>query len=86
LIIIVFAVINAITLPLEMAFEEEINKLSFIGGLTWATTAIFLVDIVVGFLTSFINVSSGDEIFSIKMIAMNYLIQGTFLSDFISTI
>ena len=69
-----------------MAFEEEINKLSFIGGLTWMTTVIFLIDIIVGFLTSFINVSSGDEIFSIKMIASNYLIQGTFFSDFISTI
>lgn len=50
------------------------------------TTVIFLIDIIVGFLTSFINVSSGDEIFSIKMIASNYLIQGTFFSDFISTI
>lgn len=69
-----------------MAFEEEINKLSFISELNYLTTAIFALDIIVGFVTSYINVSSGDEIYSLTMIAKNYLIVGTFTSDFISTI
>lgn len=68
-IIIFFAVINALTLPMEIAFEvylDEIKELVVINGIT---TSIFAFDILVGFFTSYINVSTGDEIFGFQMIA-----------------
>jgi hypothetical protein len=46
---------------------------------------LFTIDIVVGFLTTYINVSSGDDITDVKMIAMNYILRGTFFLDVIST-
>lgn len=84
--IIMFAVLNAITLPLEIAFLKELERLTFLGPLTLLTTFIFIVDIIANFLTSFIYVSSGDEIYGLGMIAENYIFKGTFLADFISSI
>ena len=46
---------------------------------------LFVGDIIIGFLTSYINVSSGDDITNMKMIAMNYIFHGTFLLDIFST-
>ena len=46
--------------------------------------AAFTVDIIIQFLTSYINVSSGDEIMKPSMIARRYL-AGEFTIDFIST-
>jgi hypothetical protein len=51
------------------------------------TIVVFVVDIIIAFLSSFINVSTGDEIFDIKLIAINYIFyEGTFWVDFISSI
>lgn len=85
-IIILFACINAFTLPLEIAFEETINAVKGKRVLTGLTIGIFLIDVGVGFFTSYINVSSGDEIFSLQKIATNYIVKGTFTSDLISSI
>ena len=85
-LIILFACINAFSLPLEIAFEDSIATVPGKDELTVLTTVIFLLDVVVGFFTSYINVSSGDEIFSLSLIAKNYLVKGTFPSDFISSI
>ena len=53
----------------------------------YLTIIVFTVDIVIAFLSSFINVSTGDEIFDIKLIAINYVfVEGSFWVDFISTI
>ena len=45
---------------------------------------IYVVDIVFGFLTSYINSYTGDEIFGLRLIAKNYL-ASEFLVDFLST-
>lgn len=49
------------------------------------TTLLFFLDMIIGFFTSYINVSSGDEIFGMRMIARNYICKGTFLIDILST-
>ena len=49
------------------------------------TIIVFAIDIFIIFFSSFINVTSGDEIFDMKLIAINY-IQGPFWIDFISTV
>jgi hypothetical protein len=46
---------------------------------------LFVGDIIIGFLTSYINVSSGDDITNLKMIAINYIFHGTFFLDIFST-
>lgn len=46
---------------------------------------VFVMDMVVGFLTSYINVSSGEEVFGLKYVAINYICHGTFIIDFLST-
>ena len=46
----------------------------------------FYIDIVVGFTTSYIDTLKGDEIFSMRKIAHNYMIEGDFVIDFLSTV
>ena len=36
-------------------------------------------------MTSYVNVSSGDEIFGAKMVAKNYILNGSFVIDILST-
>lgn len=86
IIIIVCAVVNAIFLPLEIAFNEMIEKLTWYEILDNIMTCIFATDILVGFFTSYVNISSGDEIFSMSMIANNYIFKGSFVIDMLSTI
>lgn len=84
-IIIIFAIQNAITLPLEIAFHNELKDIKLLSVLEWLTMVIFFLDIIVGFNTSYINVASGDEIYGQKMIAVNYIWNGTFIIDILST-
>ena len=99
--IIMFAIINGIVLPLNLAFnktfEFEDEKLKEEGS-TFSivktfevfgiiTTVVFGIDIVVNFLSSYINVSTGDEIHDAKRIALNYIFyEKSFWIDFISTV
>jgi hypothetical protein len=45
----------------------------------------FLMDIGIGFFTSYLDISSGDVIYSLNRIANNYIFNGTFLVDILST-
>ena len=90
-IIIIFAILNGLSLPLEIAFNDQISSggstsiETLIKVLNGITVVVFTLDIITGFLTSYINVSSGDEIFSLKMIAINYIMNGSFVIDILST-
>jgi hypothetical protein len=46
---------------------------------------IFLLDVIIGFNTSYINVQSGEEINGYRFIAYNYVWRSTFFLDIIST-
>lgn len=51
------------------------------------TTIVFAIDIFVAFISTFIKVSTGDEIYDLKKIAINYVfIDRSFWIDFISTV
>ena len=43
------------------------------------------MDIALGFMSSYVDVASGDEIFAPKKIAYHYVFKGSFLIDFLST-
>jgi hypothetical protein len=72
-------------LPLSISFKEEMSGVLAIDILDNCTTLLFFLDMIIGFFTSYINVSSGDEIFGMRMIARNYICKGTFLIDILST-
>ena len=103
--IIFMALVNAITLPLELAFFKSFERIDesnaaaalargedpplttsmLFFGLNYFSMAIFLVDIVMGFFTSYLDIGSGDEIYEIKKVAKNYVVNGTFIVDLLST-
>lgn len=84
MIIIIFAIQNSIVLPLGLAFKDtKDNALFKVADVI--TIALFFTDIVICFFTSYINVSSGDEIFGMRMIARNYICKQTFFIDILST-
>ena len=85
-IIIFFAIVNGIGLPLEIAFNDIIDNLEWYKVIDNITTFVFVLDILFGFFTSYVNISSGDEIFGMRMIAINYITNGSFIIDLLSTV
>ena len=53
--------------------------------INYVSMVIFLIDIIKGFLTSYVDVKSGDEIVDPKLIAYRYLSSGLFALDLMST-
>ena len=88
MLIILCALTTAFFVPVEIAFDS-IDR-TFDG--YWITHVlditvdiIFLIDIVVGFLSEFTDTASGDQIRNPKRIAINYM-QGTFFFDAVSSL
>ena len=48
-------------------------------------TVIFIMDVILGFITSYINVQTGDEVYGYKFISKEYVFRGTFVIDILST-
>ena len=81
------AIWNAIWTPLTISFEraQEIGGSTAFICIDAFVDTIFWMDIFLQFATSYVNPSSGDEIFAPKKIAKHYLFEGSFLIDFMST-
>ena len=81
------AIWNAIWTPLTIAFDRaaELSEGDALSAIDRTVDGIFVLDIIIGFLSSYIDVANGDEIFDPKMIAKNYMLKGTFFVDFVST-
>ena len=71
--VIVLAVINTIYLPYIFAFDLPEDTVNMFNYLTLVVNFFFLLDIIIIFRTTFINSTTGDEIWSPAMIAMNYI-------------
>ena len=83
----VIAIYNCLWTPLTISFDyameqEKTNKL--IRVLDFTFMGFYTIDIVIQFLTSFINVETGDEITKPSLIANRYF-WGEFPIDFMST-
>lgn len=86
-LVMTLAIWNALWTPLTIAFEyasEMSGHLPFTA-IDYIVDSIFTIDIILGFLSSYVDVANGDEIFAPKMIALHYVFQGSFLVDFMST-
>jgi hypothetical protein len=85
LFIILLALYNAYSIPLEVSFEPEFMTNTFFTVLNWLIDFSFFMDIVATFRTSYVDSKDGSEIFDLKKIRTNYL-QGRFIIDFLSTV
>lgn len=87
-VVIIFAIQNSLTLPLRIAFtDQELGEemINFLDPLDQLTFAVFIVDIIFNFFTSYINVSTGNEIYDLGFIAKGYIFSEIFVIDMLST-
>ena len=80
----IIATWNALSLPIELAFEPEFSQSRMNSVLNAFIDFFFLLDIIVVFRTSIIG-HNGDIVTDQKTIALKYL-KGSFTIDFLSTI
>lgn len=87
-IVMSVAIYNCIWTPLTISFdlpkkmEEEMLALKVI---EIAILTLYILDILIQFLTSYNNLTSGEEIMKPSMIARRYMVDGDFIIDFLST-
>ena len=86
-VVIIFAIQNSLTLPLTIAFtdQELVSLIHILNPLDSVTFGVFIIDIILNFVTSYINVASGNEIYDLKLIAHNYIFSEIFVIDMLST-
>ena len=86
LFVITLALYNSFMTPFEFSFNYIMGKTEHapLKQIDLVIDVIYVFDIIVGFLTSYIDAFTGDEIFGPIMIAKHYIGQD-FLIDFIST-
>lgn len=84
LFIMICALYNGLTLPIEISFEPEWMSSMAVKSLNTCIDIAFLIDIIIVFRTT-ITGSDGEENVDQKQIAKNYL-KGSFFIDFLSTI
>ena len=87
LFVILLAIYNAISLPMQIAFVAVQNLYDDSNALGWVERMVdifFTIDIFVNFLSAYIDVHDGETITQPKKISKNYL-RGGFIPDFIST-
>ena len=85
LIVIILAVYSSIVLPLDIAFRPPSLQDKRIKIFNYFIDFMFLIDIVITFRTTQVNLMTGDTISDPKQIARNYL-KGRFWIDILSTI
>ena len=88
LFVLVLALYNSVMTPFQFSFDyvmirQELQMSPFYE-LEYAIDFIYVIDIIIGFLTSYIDQFTGDEIFELMKIARYYM-GNDFVIDFIST-
>ena len=81
----VLAVYNWFAIPIQVSFDPPGMENTFIIVLNSIIDLLFAVDIFVIFRTTYIDSDTGEEVFSSKKIAINYL-RGRFWFDLFATI
>jgi len=84
--VMILALYNSFMAPFEFSFDYVMasSKTQPFRSIDITIDLIYVVDIIVGFLTSYIDSFTGDEINAPKQIAKHY-IGGEFALDFLST-
>ena len=79
---------NSVTIPLDIFYQENgPSALSgeFIAVLDAFVDLIFLIDVIITFRTTYLDINIGVEVTETHKIAINYL-KGSFLIDFASSV
>ena len=81
------AIWNAIWTPLTISFERasDLSEEPFFTAIDLFVDTVFTIDIILGFMQSYVDQVSGDEIFDPKKVAKHYVFQGSFFVDVMST-
>jgi hypothetical protein len=85
-LIIITALYQAITIPIELAFEFDYFKSYYMITIKSMIDLIFIIDILMNFRTTYIDPLNGEEILDTKLIGMNYVKLGQFIVDVLSTV
>ena len=84
--IICIAILNTLYLPIIFGFEMDESTTQMFDNITLVIDFFFLIDIIFIFRTTYVNSTTGDEIWSPTMIAMNYIKSVSLYLDIASTI
>lgn len=72
-VVLLLAIANGLYIPLKLTFDPpEMNTTFFIFG-DWVVDVIFVIDIILGFFVSFVDIY-GQETFSYGEIAKNNIV------------
>lgn len=83
LLIMVLAIINWFSIPIEVAFEPPALRSVPAHFINMIIDILFFADLLVNFRTTFIHSKTGNEVLSTKEISISYL-KGRFWIDFIA--
>lgn len=87
LLIILLALWNSISIPLEVAFQDlQFTKTSTYAVIGVIIDVLFSLDIAVNMRSTFISEKTGAEITNGRQIARNYIFGGRFLVDLMASI
>ena len=84
--IIIAAIYNTITIPLDIAFKPSILNSVGITIMESFIDLSFFIDMLINFRTSYISTKTGEEIKDTYLIAKKYIFGGRFVIDFLSSI
>ena len=85
LIVMALSIWNSISTPIEISFEKTIFEEEGIHIFNSVVDAIFIIDILINFRTSYINPLNGDEVIKPSKITNHYL-KEMFTIDLISAL
>ncbi len=80
------AVLNAILVPFEIAFEPEFAHSGEYEAIDLIIECIFAIDMIILFRTSTVNIRTGEEITEPKKIAKDYILSFGFWVDLVCAI
>ena len=76
---------NSLLIPIDLAFEPEFTKIKGFEVFDNMVDGLFLVDMIVMFMTSFIN-KKGAEVLNSHQIAAKYMMSFRFVADFFAVL
>jgi len=81
----ILATWNCFSIPFTVAFEGDFNTHWTFDVFNSCIDFLFIADLIVAFRTTFQNSKTGDEVFSAKEIAVNYM-KGRFWIDLLASL
>lgn len=85
LVVMILAIYNCFTIPLEVAFEPPSMETVGFEALNWIIDTLFFLDLVINFRTTYIHPKTGKEVLELSTIACNYF-KFRFWVDLLATI